>query len=122
MLTITARKVADRQRHDLQQRGDIRRNLSDVIFRQSSDDSAPAGVNVLAAREPSPELVAEFVETCECLFQSLNDPALQKVVMLRMENYTDDEIAGRMKWSRRTVQRRLEIVRRHLSRLEVASE
>jgi DNA-directed RNA polymerase specialized sigma24 family protein len=122
LLAITARKVADRQRHDRQLRRDVRRNLPDAVFTQSGTDSAPAAVDVLVSREPTPALVAEFVETCEFLFKSLNDPALEQVVLLRMDGYTDEEIARRLKWSRRTVQRRLEIIRRHCNRLELASE
>lgn len=122
LLTITARKVANRQRHDQQLRRDVRRNLSDSLFAPSSADCARAGVDALASREPAPELVAEFLETCDSLFRSLNDPALQQVVKLRMDGCTDDEIGQQMKWSRRTVQRRLEIIRRHVNRLELASD
>jgi DNA-directed RNA polymerase specialized sigma24 family protein len=121
LVAITARKVAHRQRHDKQQRRDLQRHLSDFIFLTSSDDSAPAGVDMLLTREPTPEYAAEFVETCEFLFQSLDDPALWEVVTLRMEGYTDAEIADRLDCSRRTVQRRLEVVRRHWHRLGLSS-
>jgi DNA-directed RNA polymerase specialized sigma24 family protein len=42
-------------------------------------------------------------------------------VTLRMEGYTDAEVADRLRCSRRTVQRRLEVVRRHWGRLELSS-
>lgn len=122
LLTITSRKVADRVRHDHQLRRDTRRTLTEAVFTQSGDDSARPVLEALVAREPSPELAAEFVETCESLFQSLDDPDLRQVVVLRMECYTDEEIAERLNWSRRTVQRRLEIIRRHCSRLESPRE
>jgi DNA-directed RNA polymerase specialized sigma24 family protein len=96
-------------------------NLSDSIFVQSRDHSPPAGVDVTVSREPTPEFAAEFVETCECLFQSLDDPALKQVVTLRMEGYTDAEVADQLRCSRRTVQRRLEVVRRRWGRLESSS-
>ena len=121
LVVITARKVAHRHRHDQQQSRDVHRNLSDSIFAQSRDHSPPAGVDMTVSREPTPEFAAEFVETCEFLFQSLDDPALKEVVSLRMEGYTDAEAADRLKCSRRTVQRRLEVVRRHWGRLELSS-
>src|SRR5581483_9634883 len=99
LLVITARKVAHRQRDDMRQRRDMRRNLSASIFVPSSDDSAPAGVDVMVSREPTPEFATEFVDTCELLFKSLDDPALQQVVELRMEGYVDAEIADRLKCS-----------------------
>jgi RNA polymerase sigma factor (sigma-70 family) len=122
LLVITARKVAHRHRHDRQQRRDARRNMSDSIFLPTSGASGATDVELIASREPAPEFVAEFVETCEALFQSLDDPALKQVVVLRMEGYTDAETADRLKCSRRTVQRRLEVIRRHWDRLELTSE
>lgn len=122
MLVITARKVSHRHRHDQQERRDVRRTLTDSIFLQPSSDSAAVGVGVIASREPTPEFTAEFAETCETLFNSLSDTALQQVVTLRMEGHTDSEIAKRLKCSRRTVQRRLEVVRRHWDRLELSGE
>jgi len=122
LLAIAARKVAHRHRHDQQERRDVRRTFSDSIFVPSSDDSACAGVGMIASREPTPEFTAEFAETCETLFNSLKDPALHQVGTLRMEGHTDAEIANRLECSRRTVQRRLEVIRRHWDRLELSGE
>jgi RNA polymerase sigma factor (sigma-70 family) len=122
LVVITARKVAHRHRHDRQERRDVRRTYTDSVFVQLHDDSAGAGIGRITSREPTPEFAAQFVETCEVLFQSLDDPALQQVVTLRMEGYSDSEVADRLKCSRRTVQRRLEVIRRHWSRLELPSD
>ena len=55
------------------------------------------GVNQIPSREPTPEFAVEYVETCESLFQSLDDPQQQqRVVTLRFEGNTDTEIAGRL--------------------------
>jgi DNA-directed RNA polymerase specialized sigma24 family protein len=121
LVVITARKVAHRHRHDRQQSRDVNRTLSESIFVISRDQSSRAGIDMSVSREPTPEFAAEFVETCEFLFQSLDDPALKEVVTLRMEGYTDAEVADRLRCSRRTVQRRLEVVRRHWGRLELSS-
>jgi DNA-directed RNA polymerase specialized sigma24 family protein len=120
MLTITARKVGHRHRHDEQERRDVRRTFSDSIFLPSSDASGGAGTLGIASREPTPEFAAEFVETCNTLFNSLDDPTLQQVVTLRMDGHSDAEIADRLKCSRRTVQRRVEVIRRHWDRLELS--
>jgi RNA polymerase sigma factor (sigma-70 family) len=122
LLVITARKVAHRLRHDRRQRRDTHRNLSDSIFSLSGKDLRHASVDRAVSREPTPEFAAEFVETCALLFQTLDDSTLQQVVTLRMEGCTDAEIADRLKCSRRTVQRRLEVIRRHWDRLECSGE
>lgn len=122
LLTITARKVAHRHRHDQQQRRDTRRNLSDAIFKSATEDSAHGGIDRLPAREPTPEFAAEFVETCDTLFACLEDRDLHDVAKLRMEGYTDGEIGERLACSRRTVQRRLELIRRQWQRLGATGE
>ena len=63
-----------------------------------------------------------FAETCDSLFQSLDDPKLQEIAALRMEGYTDSEIATRLNCARSTVQRRLEIIRRQCQQLEESAE
>lgn len=122
MLVITSRKISRRHQHDRRQQRDVRRNLTSRIFANGVDDSVNDPVKQLASREPTPEFAAEFVETCESLFMSLDDPQMQEVVTLRMEGYTDSEIADRLKCSRRTVQRSLEVIRRQWKRLEMSDE
>lgn len=111
LLRVTALKVAQRHRFDTQQRRDVRRNVSDSIF--VVDENSPVAVGQLAAREPTPEFTAQFVELCGQLFKRLDDPILQSVAELRMEGYSDPEIAKRLNCSRRSVQRRVEAIRRH---------
>ncbi len=122
LLVITERKVTHRVRHDLQQRRDVRRNLMQSIFVLSADESALFDIDAIHSREPTPEFAAEFAETCRILYQDLGDSELQQVVTLRMEGFTDSEIAQKLNCSRRTVQRRLEVIRRHWDLMESSSE
>lgn len=122
LLVITERKVTHRVRHDLQQRRDVRRNLLQSIFVISTDGSALSDMDAIESREPTPEFAAEFAETCRVLYQNLGDSELQNVVTLRMEGFTDSEIAQKLNCSRRTVQRRLEVIRRQWDLMEFSSE
>jgi DNA-directed RNA polymerase specialized sigma24 family protein len=122
LLVITARKVSRRHRHDQRQRRDVRRTSSHSIFVDGAEDSALAGIHQIPSREPTPEFALAFAETCDSLFQSLDDPKLQKIAALRMEGYTDSEIATRLNCARSTVQRRLEIIRRECQQLEESAE
>ena len=45
------------------------------------------------------------------LFALLNDPELESLVMLKLEGYTNDEIAEKLGYTRRTIQRMLNLVR-----------
>lgn len=122
MLVITSQKIANRYRFDAQQRRDIRRTATDSIFSSTSEDSRVELGTMVASREPTPEFAAEFVDTCDAFFRGLNDPLLEQVAALRMEGFTDNEIAARMDCSRRTIQRRLEMIRRHVLLMESEDE
>ncbi|TWU33872.1 ECF-type sigma factor [Novipirellula artificiosorum] len=112
LLVITGRKVRQRHRYDQQQKRDVRQTMTGSVFMTDADDAAALGVNHIKAREPTPEFVASFTETCDRFFKRLGDPQLQEIAVLRMEGYNDGEIAKHLDCSRSTVQRRLEIVRR----------
>ena len=61
--------------------------------------------------EPSPDFAAMFAEECARRLDALGDDALRRVALDRMEGYTSDEIAGRLGCARRTVARRLDLIR-----------
>ena len=122
MLVITSRKISRRHQYDQRQQRDVRRNLSSLVFVQGSENSLLDPVSNLPSREPTPEFAAEFLETCESLFQGLTEPRMREIVALRMEGYTDHEVASRLSCSRRTVQRSLEVIRRQWKRQETAHE
>lgn len=122
LVVITNRKVARRQRYHLQQRRDVRREAAAAHCLQSGRQDASSGIGELPSRELSPEAAAEFVDTCEHAFRDLADPALQQVAGLRLEGFTDFEIADQLKCSRRTIQRRLEVIRRRWERLEASND
>lgn len=118
LLVITSRKVARRHQYDQRHVRDVRRNISTKVFAESTEETLEFGVEHLPTREPTPEFAAQFAETCEQLFERMDDPRLRDIVTLRMEGYSDSEIAARLDCSRRTVQRSLEIIRRQWSRQE----
>ena len=118
LLVVTSRKIARRHEYDFRQRRDVRRNLSDSVFIRSPNDSAADAEDHFRSREPTPEFAAEFADTCEALLQRLDDVKQQKILTLRLEGYTETEIADRLKVSSRTVHRKLEVIRRHCSHLE----
>ncbi len=59
----------------------------------------------------SPASMAAFVDECENLFKMLDDDKLQTIAILRIEGYSVDEIADRAGCSKRTVERRLNLIR-----------
>ena len=83
-----------------------------VNERTAQDSSSAAGVlENIAASEPTPELIAQVTEQCNRLFESLEDDQLRVIVRLKLEGYTNKEIAEKLQVVTRTVDRRLRLIR-----------
>ncbi len=68
-------------------------------------------LEAVLSREPSPEFSAMVAENCERLLNRL-EPAERQIALLRLEGYTNAEIAARQGCALRTVERRMELIRR----------
>ena len=64
-----------------------------------------------AQDQPTPELAAVMHESLAILLERLSDEELQQIALLKLEQYTDDEVAQRIGRSRATVERRLRLIR-----------
>ena len=75
-------------------------------------DANPRGLDLLAGPEPTPEFAAMVAEEFQRLLDALEDDGLRDVAVRRMEGYTCDEIDDRLGCARRTVARRLDLIRK----------
>jgi DNA-directed RNA polymerase specialized sigma24 family protein len=112
LVVITARKAgAQVQKQARQKRGGGR-----VV--EASDLPAPGDstgdpfLDRIADAEPTPEFAAMVAEEYQRLLAKLDTDELRRVALDRMEGYTTDEIAERLGVARRTVARRLDLIRR----------
>lgn len=124
LVVITARKAcAQVQRRTRQKRGGGRVLEASALPGSPALEGA-AGFDVIADTEPTPEFAAMFAEEYERLLASLDDDALRQVALDRLAGYTNDEIAERLGCARRTVARRLDLIRKiwSVSVVEEASE
>jgi DNA-directed RNA polymerase specialized sigma24 family protein len=104
LVVITARKAsAQVHRHGAQKRG------GGMSPRASSEEEG--ALEGIIGNEPSPEFAAMVAEEYERLLDRLDDEGLRQVALWRMEGYTNDEVAEKLGCARRTVARRLELIR-----------
>jgi DNA-directed RNA polymerase specialized sigma24 family protein len=75
----------------------------------------------LASSIADPQFTALMADECLRLLMLLEDEDLQQAAQWRLEGYTNDEIAEKMGFSRRTVQRMLAVIRAVWSR-EIGQE
>jgi DNA-directed RNA polymerase specialized sigma24 family protein len=114
LVVITARKaMAQAQRQGRKKRGSGRLIDEAMLFGKDLDggEGSLAGLERIAAAGPTPEFAAMMAEECQRLLDALNDDDLRQVAISRMEGYNNDEIAGQLGCARRTVARRLDLIR-----------
>ena len=110
LVTITLRKarnVAKKQGRDMR---DIGREQTMPVDDEA--ESAQWALEQMDAAGPSPAEAAVLNEALERRLEVLADPDLQQIALWRLEGYTNREIADRLDCIERTVERRLELIRR----------
>jgi DNA-directed RNA polymerase specialized sigma24 family protein len=105
LLVLTARKVCDHVAHERRQK---RGGGRAVAFSEVDESGA---LDAVLGRGPSPEVAAILEEESERLLGRLDDD-LRQIALGKMEGYSNRELADRLNCGLRTVERRLELVRR----------
>ena len=95
MLTVAARKISRR----LEYESAAKRNAGSAQL-ERIDVS-------LAVTKDASQVAVEYEE----LLSKLNDPNLERVAVLKLDGYTNEEIATAINRTRRTVQRMLDLIR-----------
>ena len=112
LVTITARKALHQVRRQAsQKRGGDRVPVGSAPA-GGEDDADGAGLERVVGREPTPQFAAMVADECRRLLAALDDETLRQVALLRMEGYSDEEIAARVDCSLRTVSRKLALIRK----------
>jgi DNA-directed RNA polymerase specialized sigma24 family protein len=112
LVFITAQKAADRMAEELaQKRGGGRvRGHSAVSGPGNSEQGR--GFDDLFGREPGPATLAQWTDEYERLLDRLGDKVLREIARLRVEGFTVDEIAAKLNRAKRTVARKLDLIRK----------
>lgn len=110
LATITARKVADQlqRQHRLKRGGGRVVGESDVA---PGDDRGGAGLDAFAGDVATPAFLAQIAEEVCTLFGRLPEESLRVVALLRLEGYSNEEIATSLDCAVRSVERKLERIR-----------
>ena len=107
---ITARKASDVVRSETRQKRGGGAVLGEAALAPPEADG-PRALEQIAGDDLTPEVAAVMVEEIERLFQILTDEPLREVARLKMEGYTNEEIAAKQSCVLRTVERKLNTIR-----------
>jgi DNA-directed RNA polymerase specialized sigma24 family protein len=106
LVVLTQRKVADQVRHER-----TRRRGGGQVIGETELDEGGGGLDRLPGPEPTPEFAAMVAEEYRNRLAALGDETLQRVANWKLEGYTADEVAARLGCTRRSVQRKLALIR-----------
>jgi hypothetical protein len=79
---------------------------------QSLIDLTKEALEAIGGEEPAAELSAQLTREHQRLMEQLGDSALRRVATLKLEGYTNDQIAARLYCATCAVERKLALIRR----------
>ena len=111
LVTITARKACNQQRNECRQKRGGGRVVGEAALAGANPDGDAFLAQVIGD-EPTPEFAAMVADEYRRLFGSLADESLRVVALLKLEGHSNEEIAGSLDCGLRTVERKLEVIRK----------
>lgn len=115
LLAITKQKVVDHVRRESAQKRGAGLTYAETAMPQSDKGDA-FNLDWLAGDDPTPDLLVMLEEQSNRLLKLLRDDNLRSVAISRIEGYTVNEIATILAISTRSVERKLQLIRKAWSR------
>jgi DNA-directed RNA polymerase specialized sigma24 family protein len=113
LVVLTARKGINLVQHERRQKRGGGQVVAEADLAAPSDGCEDlVGLEAILAREPTPEFAAQLAEEYRRLLNVLGDQQLRDIATLKMQGYTDEEVAARLGCTDRTVRRRLQLIRK----------
>ena len=109
LLTITSRKAKKSIRRELAQKRGGGKVRGESIFHRPDGDVG--GISDLPGAEPTPEFAELVSHECEELLDALPDATLRRIALLKLQGYTNEEIARELDCAVRSVERKLSRIR-----------
>jgi DNA-directed RNA polymerase specialized sigma24 family protein len=111
LVLIAGRKASKLTKHERRQRrGGGRVHHASALVGGDGSANGPLFADMIS-REPDPALAAQLVEEYQRLLDELGDDALRSIAELKLEGYTNEEIAAQLGRSLATVERKLRLIR-----------
>jgi DNA-directed RNA polymerase specialized sigma24 family protein len=105
LAVITSRKIAAHRRYS------NRKKRGGELVRGESA-FGDVGINAVKGRQQAPDILAEISESCAQLLGALPDDAMKRIVLLKFQGATNGAVASELNCTQRTVERKLERIRR----------
>jgi DNA-directed RNA polymerase specialized sigma24 family protein len=109
LLALTTHKAIDLLRHERRvKRGGAGKTRAAPAEAAANDIST----SQLVGKEPDPRAAFQVAEECQEILDRISDAILRAIALWKMEGYTSEEIASKLGCTTRTVERKLQLIRR----------
>ncbi|MEZ6121782.1 MAG: ECF-type sigma factor [Planctomycetaceae bacterium] len=108
LAVITSRKISAQRRYLNRRKRGGGAERGESVFADFGD----AGINAISDGQPTPDMLAEVSESCAQLLNTLPDDIMKQIVLLKFDGATNGDAAEAMNCTRRTIERKLERIRR----------
>ncbi|MBL8891868.1 MAG: hypothetical protein JNL67_17970 [Planctomycetaceae bacterium] len=108
LAVITSRKISAQLRHAHRQKRGGGIVSGESGFAQLGEE----GINGVGSKQPPPDELAEVAESCAQLLHAIPDETLKQIVLLKFQGFTNGEVAADLNCTQRTIERKLERIRR----------
>lgn len=111
LVLLTERKALDRARRAAAAKRGGGAVRGDSVFADPGGGPG-GGLDHLPGGDPDPAFATLFADECDRLLRRLDDPELARLALLKLEGLTNEEAATRIGRTLRSVQRKLETIRK----------
>ncbi len=108
LAVITSRKISAQRRYLKRQK----RGGGAVRGESGFAEFGDAGINAIVGNQQTPAVLAEVSESCSLLLDAVPDETMKQIVLLKFQRATNAEIASELNCTERTIERKLERIRR----------
>lgn len=110
LVALASRKAVDQIRRNVSHKRGGGMVRGDSIISSSGVDE-PGGFEQFISEEPTPDVIASVEEQCQAMLNRLPDDTLRQLATLRLEGYSNEELAEKTGLSLRSVERKLGVIR-----------
>jgi RNA polymerase sigma factor (sigma-70 family) len=111
LVCITERKAYDQLKAQTRKKRGGGRVVGESALYGNYASRGEAGIDQLAGPQPTPEFAAETAEAVERLLGLLDDEELRRIALLKLEGFSNAEIAAEIGRSLPTIERRFKLIR-----------
>jgi RNA polymerase sigma factor (sigma-70 family) len=112
LASITLNKIRNTADHHFAAKRDVRR-VRPLVSPDNHRFTPPhAPSDPIVAADPTPAEAAALNEVLERRLQDLREPELRQIAVMKLEGYTNHEIAEALRCSERSIERKLSLIRK----------